>query len=387
MKKLRMYTIGNPNVTVYTDHMPLVTMIKKGLDKMETTRLARMMEKISAFNFKLEHIPGHQNGIADAFSRHPVRNTPNDAFDKHDVHTITFESIEAFEDNSVKMCDIINAAEEDELYQKIIQAIQNGTIAQNLPRDHPGRLYKQYWHLLGVHKGLVTLHDKILIPKNLQRMILKSLHLAHLGKQRTKQMAREIYFWHGMSKDIEQMIDSCEACNTYSNAPPPETQLQTHALFPMEHVSSDLAEYNGKKYLVTADRYSGFVWVDHLQKTTSEKVEEKLYQKFTQFGFPFHFKSDGGPPFSSTSFEQFTKKYNIQHDFSSPKHPQSNGHAERNVQTFKNLLKKSHHQDIQIVVAYFNNSPNNDGISPSELMFKRIRKLDLPILPLLFSIK
>ena len=308
MKKLRMYTIGNPNVTVYTDHMPLVTMIKKGLDKMETTRLARMMEKISAFNFKLEHIPGHQNGIADAFSRHPVRNTPNDAFDKHDVHTITFESIEAFEDNSVKMCDIINAAEEDELYQKIIQAIQNGTIAQNLPRDHPGRLYKQYWHLLGVHKGLVTLHDKILIPKNLQRMILKSLHLAHLGKQRTKQMAREIYFWHGMSKDIEQMIDSCEACNTYSNAPPPETQLQTHALFPMEHVSSDLAEYNGKKYLVTADRYSGFVWVDHLQKTTSEKVEEKLYQKFTQFGFPFHFKSDGGPPFSSTSFEQFTKK-------------------------------------------------------------------------------
>ena len=382
MKKLRMYTIGNPNVTVYTDHMPLVTMIKKGLDKMETTRLARMMEKISAFNFKLEHVPGSQNAIADAFSRNPVRDVPNDAFDKHDVHELLFQAMEHVEGTSIKMSDIVQAAEEDENYQQIVQAIRRSVKAQNLPRDHPGRAYKSEWHLLGIHDSLVTLHDKILIPRNLRRIILQQLHLAHLGKQRTIRMAREIYFWHGMSQDITQMIDNCETCQTHANVPPPETQRQTHALFPMDHVSSDLAEYNGKKYLVTADRYTGYLWADHLQKTTSEKVEEKLYQKFTQFGFPFHFKSDNGPPFSSASFEAFTKKYHIQHDFSSPKYPQSNGHAERNVQTFKNILKKSNNRELQLLVAHFNNSPNADGISPSELMFKRIRKLDLPILPL-----
>ena len=244
-------------------------------------------------------MPGTRNSVADAFSRQPVRQTPNDPFDKHDVHAIMFQNIERFKNNSIKMSDIINAAEEDESYQQIVTAIRNSVHRQSLPPNHPGRAYKDMWDFLGLQGNVITYHDRILIPKNLRRIILKTKHSAHLGKTKTIQMATEIYFWHGMRNDLIQMIDTCETCQTFSNSPPPKTLVQTHASFPMEHVSSDLAEYQGKKYLVTADRYTGYIWADQLHKTTSEKVENQLYQKFTQFGFPFHFRSDNGPPFNS----------------------------------------------------------------------------------------
>ena len=50
---------------------------------------------------------------------------------------------------------------------------------------------------------------------------------------------------------------------------------------------------------------------------------------------------DNGPLFSSTTFKQFSQDYGFQHQTTSPYYPQSNGMAEKAVQTTKNLIKKA----------------------------------------------
>ena len=50
--------------------------------------------------------------------------------------------------------------------------------------------------------------------------------------------------------------------------------------------------------------------------------------------------SDNGPQYSSEAYAIFARQFQFEHVRSSPLYPQSNGKAERAVQTVKNLKKK-----------------------------------------------
>lgn len=58
---------------------------------------------------------------------------------------------------------------------------------------------------------------------------------------------------------------------------------------------------------------------------------------FARHGIPE--MSDNGPQFSGQAFTSFADSYGFRLITSSPRFPQSNGEAERMVQTVKNLLK------------------------------------------------
>ena len=51
--------------------------------------------------------------------------------------------------------------------------------------------------------------------------------------------------------------------------------------------------------------------------------------------------SDSGPQFDSTKFRQFYQKHRIRNAFSTPRFPQSNGHAEASNKTLLFYLKKN----------------------------------------------
>ena len=51
--------------------------------------------------------------------------------------------------------------------------------------------------------------------------------------------------------------------------------------------------------------------------------------------------SDCGTQFTSQEFQDFTRRWDIQHKITSPTNAQSNGQAERFVQTIKNSLTKA----------------------------------------------
>ena len=103
----------------------------------------------------------------------------------------------------------------------------------------------------------------------------------------------------------------------------------------------DLFELNGHSYLIVEDYYSRWTETIHLKQTTSVAVLEHCKSIFARFGIPEVVLSDNGPQFSSRELLKFSQDYCFTHITSSPYHPQGIGEAERDVQTMKNLLKKS----------------------------------------------
>lgn len=87
------------------------------------------------------------------------------------------------------------------------------------------------------------------------------------------------------------------------------------------------------------------------------------------FGAPHTIVSDKGPQFISQQFGHLMKKWDIRHRTSAPRNPQSNGQAERSVQTFKLLVSKN--MDIQAALMYYNDSPLENGYSPAQLLMGR----------------
>ena len=98
-------------------------------------------------------------------------------------------------------------------------------------------------------------------------------------------------------------------------------------------------------------------------------------------GKPERIRSDGGPQFRS-EFTQWCKKQGIVHELSSAYHHESNGHAEVAVREMKKLLAKtSNFKEFRKGLREFRNTPRYDNLSPSQWVFGRRQRTEVPALP------
>ena len=117
-----------------------------------------------------------------------------------------------------------------------------------------------------------------------------------------------------------------------------------------------------------------------------KKTSEMLLDTFATHGFCELIVSGNESQFTSEIFEKFCEVRGIQHTLTAPYHPQSNGEAERFVQTFKMAIMKSKlsgedmKTSLRDFLARYRVTPYcSTGIAPCELLMKRhLRtKLDL----------
>lgn len=73
--------------------------------------------------------------------------------------------------------------------------------------------------------------------------------------------------------------------------------------------------------------------------STARAIINHLKSIFAEHGIPERLTTNG-PQFASQEFRDFMQTYGVEHVTSSPMYPQTNGSAERMVQTVENILKK-----------------------------------------------
>ena len=125
--------------------------------------------------------------------------------------------------------------------------------------------------------------------------------------------------------------------------------------------------------LVIVDAH--YKWIEAIP-TISRVVVAELRFLFSQFGLPECIVSDNGTCFTSHEFKEFLKRHGINHIFSVPYHPASNGLAEQAVQVVKRGLRKMSKGLMQtrittILFHYQLTTQSTTGMAPSEFMLGR----------------
>ena len=129
----------------------------------------------------------------------------------------------------------------------------------------------------------------------------------------------------------------------------------------------DICEFEQTKHLMLVNYYNRYITVHNMDRdTTTSAVVDKLESVFCLLGIPNSIVTDNSPTFHSAELGDFFRKLDIQHVASSPKFPQSDGEAERAVQTVKSLMHKN--LNLRMALCAYRDTPLANGHSPAQLL-------------------
>lgn len=380
--KFHQYIYGHKLVTVESDHKPLESIFKKPLNE-TPVRLQRMLLRLQKYVLKICYVPGRLMFIADTLSRAPdaSASSEDDMYSKVDIHVNSlYENCNISGDklNMIKLeTDKDIALNKVRDYYRVGWPLTKSLISSEC---------KQFWSVkddLHVINGVVFRGDRIVIPERLRKEMLERIHEGHLGIEKCKMRARDVMWWPGMSAQIERTVAGCDTCAERAPAQPREP-LVPHAVpeAPWQVVAADIFHMRNKNYLLVVDYYSKFVEVVTLYDLRSSTVISQLKSIFARHGIPKKFISDNALQFMSSEFASFRSDWEFEHVTSSPYYARSNGLAERNVQTVKNLLEKALNDkaDPHLALLNFRNTAiSGENYSPAQLLMGRRLNTRLPI--------
>ena len=362
-----------------TDHKPLVPLLgSKHLDDLPP-RVLRFRLRLMRFSYTISHVPGKLLYTADTLSRSPLKSDENDSRLQEEAEAIMDTCVAHLPVSAVRLNDYRKAQATSSICSKVIKFCQEGwPEKKNLQPD-----IRPYWNArseLTVDQSNLLLHGKrLVIPKSLQKQTLGKIHSGHQGVQRCRLRANTSVWWPGLSHELENMVKQCHSCARDHN-PRKEPMIPPELpQYPWQKIGTDLFHLKGVTYLVVVDYFSRYPEVQKLSNTTSNGIITALKSIFSRLGIPEVIVSDNGPQYAAQEFSEFAKAYNFNHITSSPLFPQSNGQAERTVQTVKKLLKES--PDPYMALLTYRSTPFPwCNLCPAELLMGRRVRTNLPLL-------
>ena len=117
-------------------------------------------------------------------------------------------SLPAYQD---RLNSYSKAQTEDNICSKQIEYCTSGWPTRNeLPRE-----LKDYWRYRGeltLSGNLLLYNSRIVIPTTMRQQTLQKIHHGHQGIQRCRMHVFISVWWPGVSKSIEDFVQSCPIC-------------------------------------------------------------------------------------------------------------------------------------------------------------------------------
>ena len=378
-KKFEAYIFGRDMVTIETDHKPLENIALKPLHS-APKRLQRMLMQTQKYNLRVNYKKGKEMFLADTLSRAYLPEINSCHFSQElegiDHRTSLPVSKERWQ-------QITHASADDPVLQQLRQTIHQGW--PDSRKGTPECLYP-YFDLrdeLTVQGELVFKGQQLVVPAALRKELMAVTHASHIGIEGCIRRARDTLYWPRMATELKEYVSKCDVCLAHQSAPSKEPLLPHEMVArPWSKVAADLCELDGRTLLVITDYYSNFIEVARIISVTSRSVIKEMKDVFARYGIPDVLVTDNGAQFASAEFAAFAETWSFEHCTSSPRYPQSNGKAEKAVQTVKRLFKKckASGQSEYLALLDWRNTPTEGvGTSPAQRLFGRRCKTLLPV--------
>ena len=310
VQKWRHYLLTG-HFIIKTDQRSLKYLLEQRLN---TPIQQQWLPKLLEFDYEIQYKQGKENLVADALSRKEGSEVLHMAM-------------------TVLECDLMLQIQQnydsDPTTKEIIEALKLS------PRSKKHFTWSQ---------EILRRKSKLVVPNNtiLRNKILDWMHSScgggHSGREVTRQRVKGLFYWKGMTTDIQAFIRSCEVCQRckYDTAaypgliqPLPIPELIWTDIS-MDFIDGLPSSAGKTVILVVVDRLSKaahFIALSH-PYTAASVAQAFLNNVFKLHGFPRSIVSDRDAVFLSDFWKELFALQGVALNYSSAYHPQSDGQSE-----------------------------------------------------------
>ena len=428
-RKWRAYLYGR-KLKVETDHQILTKSRQIHFDPFN--RVNRWLVEIQQYDLDIKYIPGSQNP-ADSLSRMfkndemsyddyvklhegfigSLSREDSESVDGHDLNRPHDQkdppgNIPWADGEDVTLPDEQKLAEEqekDNYFGPIVRYFKRGELpdddrfAREVVLESENYCIESKSNLLLRISNIKEFDENdgnrllVCVPKSYKVQVLTRCHDlpaggAHMGRFKTYDRIKRLYYWKNMRDDINRWVNTCKVCQQVKN---PKVSSQRKMEFimakrPFQIVSIDLmGPFNntprGNEYVMSVvDIFTKTAHAFGVPNKEGVSVARTLCDKvFRHYGVPERIHSDGGGEFANNLMKELKKILGFEKSFTTAYNPSANPHAEKIHHFFRNAIVSyidSFQQDwdthLWSISLTYNNVVNpSTGYSPHELNFGR----------------
>lgn len=345
LKEWRCFLEGS-TFLLQTDHHPLIFLQSQPeLSRMQ----ARWLEFLQQFDFKVQHIPGKDNAVADALSR-------------------------------MKM----NALTVSELQHRVdwIQQVRRALMTDEIARQAQVELTKDGSQVWSEQNKLLYWRRRLYIPDvpQLRQQLVREAHMApsagHPGVHRTVQHLSRSYYWPGLRQDVKTLVSQCDV-RIKAPRVKPGGLLQPLPVptQPWKQICLDfitglpITKRGYTAALVFSDKLTRMIRIaPTVEGCTAEDAAELFMMHVYRFhGLPRSIISDRDTRCTSHFWKAIDEALGIHICLSTAYHPQTDGTSEKANQIVEDILRAhcSSHQADWDQYLHFTEFAFNDSVNTS----------------------
>ena len=335
------HIIEGSEILIRTDHQSLETFRTK---KHITPRLVRFMQDIEHYDPKFTYRRGVLQKVPDALSRMPGLREEGEPADTERFYSVRDLLAAAEDEGSEYAPDLedqvpVRRPRKVEYYNEMRKYLKASNVVDDIDDD-----LKRESANYELRDGILY-NSKLNTPVQLTledlTMVIEAVHkdLGHYGKRTTIESVRARYdVGSDLWEEGEKVLDSCIPCQLYKRPVKAESNTTIHPygvkdafqLWEIDFVGPLVKTQAGNRYIITAIDYAtstAIAWA--LEKRSAAIAIELLEDIVWTYRKSIEILSDNGEEFRSEEFQAVLKRYGIQHNRTSPAHPQTNGKVER----------------------------------------------------------
>ena len=211
--------------------------------------------------------------------------------------------------------------------------------------------------------------EKIKVPYETEKISLFLKYHDNNGHIGYKRMMQEIknnnYYWKSLRNDCKQYVLECPTCiKLKAGTIVKPTQKKIITKGPKDRyiidgwkLHEDLAEASGYKWVIDIiDHFSKYMMSFPVVNNTANNALTCLKEFCILKGYPKILQSDNGVEYKNHLFDKLCTEHNINHIFSSPYHPQTNG-----------VVEVAHKEIKKTVIIDYSKHPENFNLKASLL--------------------